>query len=124
MIGHFDVRNNYLGGAILAGLFILIWMSFFPAWRMLARRRLFERVSPLWWADIPGAAWLGWILITVSLYVVYTELVQSNQLSRSAELWIGIIVLGATLIPAVSYLTVCINCLLPDRRIPDEEIFD
>ena len=91
---------------------------------MLARKRLTLRLHPLWWADVVVV--MGAVLMTLLAAHVYFDLAvrlgeTGNQETAKLIRYAGQIFLICT--PLV-YLAIVIDCLLPNRRTPDNDVFD
>jgi uncharacterized membrane protein YhaH (DUF805 family) len=105
-------------------LFLVFWFAFFPIWRLMARRRLKARARQLWLADLPGGAWL--VLACAMAATGTNQNYDPSWLERqpSVAAAYGLTMLALIGAATISYIWICIECLMPDRRIDPVDVFD
>ena len=100
--------------------FVLLWVSFFPGWRYIARRHLQDSRHPRWWADLPGACAAVFGIIGVLAYYFYLE-ETAGQSTLTVPDWA---LVAALLTTALAYIAIFVACLRSSRPQPDHEVFD
>ena len=112
----------------VAAFSLSLWLSIFPVWRALFRRRLSRRGRPLWWASAPGnlafipvALFIGFAVDELSGAEYFTALLEAASISTDVAFvaFKAPIVIGLLL----GLILIC-ECLRPDRPIDPAKVFD